>query len=203
MEGFVSIGQRLQELVRHVYVAWEPSKTSSSKRHASNPHLSAQPHRIPRKSPPKPAQASNAWLPRDITLMAYSISDYPTTTPISGTTSRQMLSYHLGSSASAPVQHVACCVYRFLRRALVMWPVGQAHDHLDSVIDVWLGVLFPWTLVDHHAKCVPLSFQQTDWFVAHLFLFAGMVCTVPETQKPCTLKGRGGPKSRFLMRTAA
>jgi hypothetical protein len=143
--------------VRHVYVAWEPSKTSISKRQRSSPlSLATQPTRIPQKSAPKPAQATNAWLPREITLMAYSISNYSVTAPISGAT-RQLLSYHLGPSASPPVQHVACCVYRFLRRALVLWPVGHSHDHLDAVIDVWLGVLFPWLLADPHAKCAPLS----------------------------------------------
>jgi hypothetical protein len=141
--------------VRHVYVAWEPSKSSSSKRHTSSPlPLTTQPSRSQQKSPPKPAQAKNAWLPREITLMAYSISNYSATAPISGAATRHLLSYHLGPSASPPVQHVACCVYRFLRRALVMWPVGQSHDHLDAVIDVWLGVLFPWMLLDPQAKCV-------------------------------------------------
>lgn len=141
----------LQELVRHVYVACELAK-ASSKWPAASPPLSSQPHRSHRRSPPKPAQAGIAWLPRGINLMAYSISNYPTAAPISGGTARHMLSHHLGPAASAPVQHVACCVYRFLRRALVMWPVGQAHDHLDAVIDVWLGVLFPWTLADERAK---------------------------------------------------
>ena len=139
--------------MRHIYVAWEPPKPSTAKRHTPTPQLTAQAHRATQKAPPKPAQAKSAWLPRDIVLMAYSVSNYPLTAPISGTSSRQLLSYHLGPAASAPVQQVACCVYRFLRRAVVMWPVGQAHDQLDAVIDVWVGVLFPWTLTDPRSKC--------------------------------------------------
>lgn len=163
----------MQELVRHIYVAWEPSKPSTTKRHMPSPQLTpqltTQPHRTTQKAPPKPAQANNAWLPREIVLMAYSVSNYPLTAPISGTSSRQLLSYHLGPAASAPVQQVACCVYRFLRRAVVMWPVGQAHDQLDAVIDVWAGVLFPWTLTDPRAKYVPVLH-----IVAVSFLMASM-----------------------------
>ena len=123
----------------HIYVR-KPDKHSKATR-------SSQP------SSPQPAQTDVNWLPTDSVCVSSTVAGYAFAAPVHASNPKLGLMRLLGAPASPPVQNVAAHMYRYLRRAFMLWPAGQAKDSLVEVIELWLTICFPWQAENSSARC--------------------------------------------------
>jgi hypothetical protein len=92
----------------------------------------------------RPAQSDQPWLPSDAVAVSSTVAGYPFLSPIHAGNPKLGLARILGSSGTPAVQNVSAHIYRYLLRALTMWPTGQAKESLTAVLDLWLAVCLPW-----------------------------------------------------------
>ena len=121
----------LQALAAHIYI----------KAAGGSKSIRRQATRVP-----EPAQEQDAWLPIESVRVSASVSGFVFHAPIHAGNPKLGLAVILGAAASPAVQNVAAHVYRYVRRAFLLWPTGQSKDALAEVIDLWLLVCFPWQL---------------------------------------------------------
>ena len=143
-----------QALCRHLYLLKRGRSSKSSR--------TSQPPK------PAPAHTDTSWLPLESVQVSSTVGGYTFAAPIHASNPRLGLSRVLGAAGGAPLQNVAAHVYRYLRRAFMLWPAGQAKESLGEVIDLWLTVCLPWQKQDSHARCEAHS-HATDLHVLSAF----------------------------------
>lgn len=142
-----------QALVRHMLVAQPPSGQKPSSK----------------KAPPAPAQTDTPWLPADSVAVSSTVAGYVFHAPVHAGSPKLGLARLLGAPASPAVQNVTAHVYRYVRRAVALWPSGQAKDALGEVLQLWLAVCLPWQVDDascRHAPppVAPQRFALHNWY---------------------------------------
>jgi hypothetical protein len=128
----------LQVLASHLFLQPPPSSSRSGGGSGSSSS------RAPLMA--LPAQSEYPWLPSDAVAVSSTVAGYPFLSPIHAGNPKLGLARILGSSGTPAVQNVSAHIYRYLLRALTMWPAGQAKESLTAVFDLWLAVCLPWQL---------------------------------------------------------
>jgi hypothetical protein len=117
---------------------------------------------------PEPAHDQELWLPVESIRVSSTVAGYAFHAPVHAGHPKLGLARLLGAAASPALQNVSAHMYRFIRRALTLWPPGQAKESLAEVIELWLVICFPWQYADPTHRCASLATQGTWHHVACL-----------------------------------
>ena len=101
-------------------------------------------HTPPPPPSPQPAHTQSNWLPVESVIVSTAVAGYPMLPVIAGGQGRPGLAALIGTAAAPPLQNVSAHIYRCLRRAFTLWPLGQQRDSLAALRVLLLQVCLPW-----------------------------------------------------------